>query len=197
MRVETTTPIPRKGIYWGVQPFMPPKIEEYIWYVWPPEVKDDTNDVYTQSSDELAQFESELQAIVSIWLVGFSYTQMLVLFPEYVDITGIRNRVFPGLWNLVVVKEQLIKYPPRQLVDSEYLAIVKVVGVPSGKINRQVYVDYMAWLQGGPVFWLHEKVGEGSTKLKVRIEKKKVKIQKLQDEIDELEEKLMATTVGY
>jgi hypothetical protein len=192
MRVETTIPIPRKGIFWPVLSYMPPILTGDVWYMWPPAVEDEMD-----APDELAIFESELQAIVSIWLVGFSYTQMLMLFPEHKDVAGMRNAILPPIGYLPGVKKQLAEHPPRQLVDIEYLAIVKVVGVPAGKIHRQVYIDYMAWIQGGPVFWLHEKVEEGSTKLKIRIDKKKAKIQKLQNEIDELEEKLMATTVGY
>jgi hypothetical protein len=197
MRVETTIPIPRNGIFWGIQKLMPPNIDGNIYYLWNPHDDDEYMNTFATLSDELAQFESEMQAIVSVWLVGFSYQQMLILFPEYKDVGGIRNRIFSTVSNLWAVEKELKAYPPRQLVDSEYLAIVKVVGVPAGKIHRQVYIDYMAWIQGGNAFWLHEKAGEGSTKLKVRVNKKKAKIQKLQDEIDELEEKLMATTVGY
>lgn len=196
MKQLETIPIPRKGIFWGIQKLMPPKIEGEVYYLWDSSI-DEVLEGQDEYPTELAQFETELQAIVSIWLVGFSYTQMLVLFPDYDDVGGIRHRIFSNVCGLVDVKRELSEHSPRQLVDIEYLAIVKVVGVPAGKIHRQVYIDYMAWLNGGPAFWLHTKVAEGSSKIRARIEKKKSAQKKLHDEIDRLEERLMATTVDY
>lgn len=180
-------PIPRQGIFWGVQNLLLPEHEGDVYYLWNP-----SENMLVVSPDdwhELAIFDTEVQAMISIWLVGFSYQQMLVLWPECKNIQNIRNRIFPASEDKM---RSIWIDEPRQLVDSEYLAIVRVVGKPNSKIGASVYKKYMEWQSAytfnSMPFWLTTKMisNQKLDKFRERLGKKMSQINKLNNEINEL-----------
>ena len=150
-------PIPRQGIFWGVVEQEPP-----------------TGPFLLMVNDEiLAQFEDETQALLSVWIMGFSYKQLLVLFPQYKSIHNIRNFIFPtNIDNIIKMRRD---YNPRQLVDREYLQIVKLVGFPNSKLSPLIYDQYYKyisgekikpdWIENQSIKMLNKKISEYKSKI--------------------------------
>lgn len=165
-------PIPRQGIFWGVLKQEPP-----------------TGPFLLMVNDEiLAQFEDETQALLSVWIMGFSYKQLLVLFPQYKSIHNIRNFIFPtNIDNIIKMRRD---YNPRQLVDREYLQIVKLVGFPNSKLSPYIYSQYYKfisgqkikpdWIESDSIKMLNKKIIEYKSKIK-ELEKELKEYEKLSE----------------
>jgi hypothetical protein len=127
-------PIPRNGVYWGVKNEFPV----------------DTGNFWIDFlDDEKIWFQSEEQAVVSIWLMGFSYQQIDGLLPYFKHAINVRNFIFPrNVAGSNALRRRLQVDRPRQLVDSEYVSIVDEIGLPNGRINKIVYIKYMDWIDG-------------------------------------------------
>ena len=161
-------PIPRQGIFWGVVEQEPP-----------------TGPFLLMVNDEiLAQFEDETQALLSVWIMGFSYKQLLVLFPQYKSIHNIRNFIFPtNIDNIIKMRRD---YNPRQLVDREYLQIVKLAGFPNSKLSPYIYSQYYKfisgqkikpdWIESDSIKMLNKKIMEYKSKIKEYCDSREIKI---------------------
>ena len=161
-------PIPRQGIFWGVLKQEPPTGPFLL----------------TFNNEILAQFEDETQALVSVWIMGFSYKQLLVLFPQYKSIYNIRNFIFPtNIDNIIKMRRE---FNPRQLVDQEYLNIVKYVGYPNAKLSPYIYAQYYKFISGQKIKpdWIES---ESIKILNKKIIEYKSKIKSLKKELKEYE----------
>jgi len=161
-------PIPRRGIFWGVLKQEPPTGPFLLIF----------------NNEELARFEDETQALLSVWIMGFSYKQLLILFPNYKSIHNIRNFIFPK--NIESIKRMRKEFNPRQLVDEEYLNIVRYVGFPNAKLSPYIYSQYYKFISGQNI--KPDWVENYSIKmLNKKIEEYKSKIKELEKELKEYE----------
>ena len=156
-------PIPRKGIYWGVLNQEPPTGPFLL----------------SINNEEIGCFQDESQALISIWFMGFSYKQLLILFPKYKSIQNIKNYIFPSHIDNII-KLKLIN--PRQLVDCEYIQIVKLVGFPNSKLSPLIYDQYYKYISGEKIKpdWIEN---QSMKMLNKKIEEYKSKIHNLEIEL--------------
>lgn len=162
-------PIPRQGIFWGVEDRVPP-----------------TGPFLLKINDEiLASFQDENQALLSVWFMGFSYKQLLILFPNYKSIHNIRNYIFPT--NIEKIIKMKKEFNPRQLVDEEYLNIVRHVEYPQTKLSPIVYSHYYKFMIGEKITpaWIEN---DSIKMLNKKIDEYKSKIEQLQIELKEYED---------
>ncbi len=137
--------IPRIGVFWPVVSQLPTYEGDYPVY-----------DPRSRSREPTIIFNSEEQALVSLWLYGFSYRQLLILFPKYKLEQRMQGVIHPPtITQCEDFRQKLVKNPPRQLVDVEWIDLVKAIGAPSGKVSALEYRKYMEWVHdGGMAPWL-------------------------------------------
>lgn len=183
--------IPRVGVYWPVlNQLVNPLDLPYSISIYDDQYRFDI------------QFESKYQSLISTWLVGFSYKQLLKIFPEYKDLQAIRNAIFPrSLGKSIELRVEINNHPPRQLVDSEYIDLANYIGKPESKIDPKIYKLYMDWVQHKTeCFWLSELRSDNDVKsslkklirrresLITRIANQQKTLEKVEQQIEDLQQ---------